>query len=177
MNAGSLIGEKPSFRSKRKTAGAQSAGQDMIDASKSEEQQAPRNRAKIMKAITVENERRWTFRRSIEVDAEVRNLDGHCYAVKVTEISEEGCSVSLVPGCNLEHDGLYAVNINGLPPLTAYVIWSSEGRAGLNLSKALSPSTVQSLTAKSLHERLVRVQASSVRSEDHLDDLPPFPFD
>ena len=149
----------------------------MIDASKSEEQHAPRSRAKVMQTIAFENERRWTFRRSIEVDAEVRDSDGHCYAVKVTEISEEGCSVSLVSGYNLKQDGLLAVNINSLPPLTAYVIWSSEGRAGLNLSKALSPSTVHSLMAKSLHDRLVRVQASSARSEDHLENLPPFPFD
>lgn len=122
-------------------------------------------------------DRRWAMRRSIELDADLTDAAGVPCAVKVTNISEEGCMVRMLSGREPERHLLHEIKITGLEPLGAYVIWSKEGRAGLAFSTPLHPMTVRSLVTKSLYARLSRRVARTGQANDEFPALPPFPFD
>lgn len=122
-------------------------------------------------------DRRWAMRRSIELDADLTDSAGVPSAVKVTDISEEGCMIRTLSGREPERHLLHEIKITGLDPLGAYVVWSGEGKAGLTFSTPLHPLTVRNLVTKSLYARLSRRLARTGPREDDLRPLPPFPFD
>ena len=91
------------------------------------------------------SERRWATRHRVDFDVELTDSCGLSYTGEVINISEDGCSVRLSSQGHLVRNRLHTIKIMGLEPLTAYVIWSSEGKAGLNLSKPLEAAIVQLL--------------------------------
>lgn len=125
----------------------------------------------------MKQDRRWSMRRSIDLDVELTDLDGLSYAAKLTDISEEGCLIRTLSGNDLVHDRLHTIKITGHEAVTGCVAWSEKGKAGLTFSEPLDPATVQSLVMKSLYSRMSRRTARDASAIDRLPPLPPFPFD
>jgi hypothetical protein len=124
-----------------------------------------------------EPDRRWALRRSVELDADLTDTAELTYAAKVTEISEEGCTIRISSGQMLVRDRLHTIKIMGLDALSGYVIWCSDGKAGMTFSEPLHPATVSDLLMKSHYVTISRRMAGKTSSKDYLPPLPPFPFD
>lgn len=101
-----------------------------------------------MHSKSVQKNRRWALRRAIELDANVTDSAGLIYAAKVTDISEEGCGIQLASGSNLMRNRLHTIQAKGLGPVTAYVMWSADGNAGLAFSEPRDPGIIESLMAE-----------------------------
>jgi hypothetical protein len=123
-----------------------------------------------------EAERRWARRRGLELDADVTDAQGMSYAAKITDISEEGCSLRTLCGSDLVRELVHEIKVTGLDVINAYVIWSAEGRAGLSFATPLQSATVENLVMKSLYARLSRPVVNRRVTEDHFRPLGPFPF-
>lgn len=125
----------------------------------------------------MERDRRWAARRAIELDADLMDSDGFSYAAKVTDLSEEGCMVRTLSGLDLVIDSLHEIKITGLEALSAYVVWTADGKAGLTFTTPLNASTIESLVMKSLYARLSRNAVRDKGPDDDLETLGPFPFE
>ncbi len=125
----------------------------------------------------MEKDRRWSFRRGVELDADLTDSAGQSYVAKITNISEEGCMVRILSGEDLVLERMHGIKITGLEMLSAYVIWASDGKAGLCFATPLQSATVQSLVTKSLYARLSRNAARPPVSEEDLGPREPFPFE
>lgn len=124
----------------------------------------------------MEQERRWAVRRGIELDADLTDTAGLLCAAKVTDISEEGCMIRISSKQELVRDNLHTLKVTGMDALSGYVIWCSEGKAGLIFSEPLDHATVQSLVMKSHYARISRYKAEESASKDRLPPLARFPF-
>ncbi len=71
----------------------------------------------------MKRDRRWAFRRTVELEADLKDTADLTYAAKVTEISEEGCTIRISSGQVLVGDRLYTIKITGLDARSGYVIW------------------------------------------------------
>lgn len=121
-------------------------------------------------------ERRWALRRGVELDADLADSSGFTLAVKITDISEEGCKIRTFSAPTLARDLVHEIKITGLEPIGVYVTWVGEADAGLTFTTPLDPVTVRGLVTKSLYARLSRRLSRGQRGEDELGTLPPFPF-
>ncbi len=124
-----------------------------------------------------EQDRRWALRRSIDLDVELTDSAGLSYAAKVTNISEEGCQILTLSGSDLVRDRLHTIKIIGHGAITAYVIWTAKGKAGMTFSTPTGSATVKQLVMKSLYARMGRNLGRDASANDILPPLPPFPFD
>ena len=122
-------------------------------------------------------DRRWALRRSVELEADLTDTADLRYAAKVTEISEEGCTIRISSGQMLVRDRLHTIKITDLDALSGYVIWCSDGKAGMTFSEPLHPATVSDLLMKSHYARISRRMAGKNSAQDYLPPLPRFPFD
>ena len=125
----------------------------------------------------MEQDRRWALRRSVELEADLTDSADLRYAAKVTEISEEGCAIRISSGQVLVRDRLHTIKITGLDALSGYVIWCSDGKAGMTFSEPLASATVSNLLMKSHYARISRRMAGKNSAQDYLPPLPRFPFD
>ena len=124
-----------------------------------------------------EQVRRWSMRRSIDLDVELTVSDGLSYAAKLTDISEEGCMIRTLSGSDLARERLHTIKMVGHEAVTGYVVWSEKGKAGLTFSAPSDPATVESLVLKSQYARMSRHSLRNASANDSLPPLPPFPFD
>ena len=124
-----------------------------------------------------EQDRRWSVRRSIDLDVELTDSAGLSYAAKLTDISEKGCMIRTLSGSDLVRDRLHTIKMIGQEAVAGYVIWSANGKADLTFSSPSDPATVQSLVMKSLYARTSRHTVRNASANDSLPSLPPFPFD
>ncbi len=122
------------------------------------------------------DDRRWSLRRGIKLDADVTDSVGNRFAATVTDISEEGFCIRTNLDRKLLRDSLHTIKVTGHEPLTGYVIWSSQGKTGFAFGEPLHQSTVQGLVVKSLYSRLSR-RLGRQGPGDRIENLPPFPFD
>lgn len=122
-------------------------------------------------------DRRWAMRRGVELEADLTDSTGRAFAARITDISEEGCTIRMLAPVEPDRDRLHEIKITGLEPLGAYVVWSGDGKAGLVFSTPLHSLTVRSLVTKSLYARLSRRMASTPQRDDAISTLPPFPFE
>lgn len=125
----------------------------------------------------MKRDRRWAFRRSVELEADLIDSADLRYVAMVTEISEEGCAIRVSPDQVLVRDRLHSIKIVGLDALRGYVVWCSDGKAGMTFSEPLDPATVSDLVMKSHYARISRHMAKKNSGNDPLPPLPPFPFD
>lgn len=125
----------------------------------------------------MEQDRRWALRRSIELEADLIDAEQMKYAAKITNISEEGCTIRISLRQTLVRDRLHTIKITGLDALSGYVIWCSDGKAGLAFSEPLHSETVKRLLMNSHYAKICRNFATKNGANDYLPPLPPFPFE
>jgi hypothetical protein len=121
-------------------------------------------------------ERRWNYRRSIELDAEITDPAGQSRAARLGDLSEEGCMILALPGDELTIGDIYDIAITGFETLVAQVVWAGQGKAGLAFITPLTAAEIEKLVMASLYARLTKRGPGPVVSQAALDTLPPFPF-
>lgn len=106
----------------------------------------------------VRSDRRWSTRYSVAMDAKLRDSSGVSYTGKITEISQDGCGVSISPATELQTDRLYTLTVPNFPSLDAYVIWTSEERSGFAFTQPMDEMVLRRFALKSLHNLLEKMQ-------------------
>lgn len=124
-----------------------------------------------------DEERRWSYRRSIELEADITDISGETRAATLSDLSEDGCQIEVHAGPDLAVDDLYDIAIVGFDPLGAQVVWAAQGKSGLTFTTPLTSAEVEKLVMTSLYARLTRRAPSAAPSDGALDTLPPFPFE
>lgn len=125
----------------------------------------------------LDRDKRWAWRRGIALEADLADGAELIGRATITDISEEGCRIHFSSGTDPVRDRVHTLKITGLEAIACYVIWCSDGRAGVEFSQPLDAAMVQSLVMKSHYAKISRRMAHKDGSRDDLPPLGPFPFD
>ena len=106
----------------------------------------------------LQSDRRWSSRYSVAIDANLRDSADVFFSVQMTDISQDGCGVSISPAAELQTDLLYTLMVPNFPSLDTYVIWTRDGRAGLAFTTPMNESILRRFAWKSLHDLIDKVK-------------------
>ncbi len=81
-------------------------------------------------------EKRRTSRRVVKIETQLSHASGSKFPVTITDLSEEGCAVSLESDVILSETDFYCIKIGGFETQATKAIWSDQKNAGL---KFVSP--------------------------------------